>query len=209
MELEFRLLSLLFLLGALVGHTVAQQLDPDLVDFSTVNGWDDLKACVQYRLDWIAYDVGCSETEGGTYDYQDYTNGCLCRASNLGSAIEIIEEMTMEDCENIDDTNMAKTILVNYCKSKGYTSIVTPVVHVSATGGYTVTATVTQPVTSTITQPVTSTVTSTVTQPVTSTILAGGALTSGALGLSHESGRLYIVAMWPIALIFIPFVCAR
>ena len=183
MELGSRKLSLLLLLGAFVRHTITQEVDPDIVDFSTVNDWDDLKACVQNRLNWIAGDIGCSEK-----GYDEFTNGCLCRASNLGSAVQIIQEKTMEDCQNIDDKNEAKTILVNYCKSKGYTSIVTPVVQASATGGYTVTATVTQ--------------------LATSTVVKGGARTSDALGLIHVSKRRYITAMWPLALIFIPFVCA-
>ena len=192
MELGSRLLSLLFLQGVILGQTIAQEVDPNIVDFSTVAGWDDLKECVQDRLIWIGGDIGCSTNSNG-----EYTIGCLCRPSNLGSAIGIIEEKTMEDCQNIDDKNEAKTILVNYCKSKGHTSIVTPVISVSSTGGYTVTATVTQ------------LATSNVAQLVTSTILAGGARTSDALGLHHVSERLFIMAMWLITLFFIPFICAQ
>ena len=201
MELLFQPLSLLFLLEAFTGLIVAQEVDPDIVDFSTVDGWKDLKACVQQRLNSIAGDIGCASSSFSG----EWTNGCLCRPSNLGSAIQVIQQETMEQCQNIDDKNEAKTILVNYCKSKGYTSIVTPVISVSSTGGYTVTATVTQLVKSNAAQLVTSTVS----QQVTSTILVGGARTSDALGLPHVSERLYIMAMWLITLIFIPFVCAQ
>ena len=130
---------LYFLLSLLLSLRQAnsQAVDPNAADFSTVDGYDDLRHCVQNRLENIGFDVDCPWNHGYS------STACLCRPSTLGSAVQVIQEKTMEDCQNIDDKNLAKNILLNFCASKGYTSVVTPVV-ASATGGYTVTATVTQ-----------------------------------------------------------------
>lgn len=117
----------------------SQALDPNVADFSTVDGYDDLTNCVQECLGGIGIYVDCSLNAVG-----HYTNACLCRPSTLSSAVTIIQQKAEEQCQNSDDKNVAKTVLLKYCASKGYTSVVTPGVLPSSTGGYTVTATVTQ-----------------------------------------------------------------
>ena len=182
------LLIVIFSFIILLRQAVAQAVDPDVVDFSTIDGYDDLRECVQNRLYWIGGDVGCSTNADGYY-----TNACLCRPSTLGSAVQIIQQKTMEDCENIDDKNIAKTILLNWCSSKGYTSVVTPIVLPSLTGGYTVTATVT----------------AIVTQSATSAAIGGGNASNDALRSIHPLRELYKGATVVFILFFAPFLCGR
>ena len=132
MELGSRWLSLL-LVSAHLRQTIAQEVNPDIVDFSTVDDWDDLEICVQNRLVEIARDVGCTQNSRG-----ESTNTCLCRPDLLTSAIQIIQEKAMEECHNIEDKIIAKFILVNYCKSKGFTALIITAVPPSTTGMYTV-----------------------------------------------------------------------
>ena len=179
MTKSLALLPVFLLFAIMANLAYGQGLTPDEIDFSTIDGWDDLRSCLKDRLNDIAEDVGCTEDD----DFY-YTNGCLCRPSTLGSAVQIIQEKTMDDCQNTDDKNLAKTILLNWCSSKGYTSVATPASQASATGGSS------YPVTTTVTQGATSTVAAG--SVVTRTVAVGSGVTRTVAGGSDPTSTVFV-----------------
>lgn len=106
--------------------TSAQVADLDKVDFTTLDGFEDLKVCIQFQLGLMADDTECD------------TNGCLCRRGSLDSALQTIQRRTSLWCQSADDGDLAKIFVLDYCKSKGYASGDASVAPPSSIGGYTV-----------------------------------------------------------------------
>jgi hypothetical protein len=110
---------------------IAQAIDPDIIDFTKISGWKDLRVCLQGCF--LAFHPPVQETAGCT------TNACLCRPSTLGLAIQAASDCALKGCQNLDDQVTARKIVIDYCAAKGYTSIVSPTVLQSSTGAFTVT----------------------------------------------------------------------
>lgn len=145
----------------------SQAIDPDTIDFSNIKIWKDLRSCLQSVFNYypIQWEIGCG------------TNACLCRPDILGLAIVDAAALAMSRCSDIQDQSSATSIVIAYCSTRGYTSIVYPSV-VSTTGASTVTVTAAA---HTFTVPTTVTVFATVTQ----TIRVSGA--SRAFHLSYDA----------------------
>lgn len=116
----------------------AQAIDPDNINFKSISGWKDLRGCLQYVFDACYGSWGCHENVAGSV--QCLTNACLCRPSTLGAAIQAARAQALKECQNLDDQAQAETIVVDYCASRGYTSIVSPTV-LPSTGASTATVT--------------------------------------------------------------------
>jgi hypothetical protein len=125
-----RLKTLLFL-GVLISSfskSNAQAIDPDLVVWTTVAGWKDLKYCLQECLNQAPYDVGCK------------TNACLCRPDTQGLALQSLSSRALSTCSDYQDQSTAVSMLTAYCDAKGYTSsIIAPTV-LQTTGACTFTS---------------------------------------------------------------------
>jgi hypothetical protein len=145
------ILTTLLLLS--VHHVEAQAINPDLVVWTTISQWQDLRTCVQGAL--VGEGLGdnfrsIQELVGCT------TNACLCRADTLGSAEQIISSEASTLCSDVQDISTATSILSSYCSAKGYTSIIQPTILASTTAGaYTYVPTPTATVTAYVTQYVT------------------------------------------------------
>jgi hypothetical protein len=140
------ILTTLLLLS--VHHVEAQAIDPDLVVWTTISQWQDLRACVQGALNgnWnpgIQHMVGCS------------TNACLCRPDTLGSAEQSLSSEVSTLCSDVQDISTATSILLSYCSAKGYTSIIQPTI-LASSGACTAVPTPTATVTAYVTQYVTA-----------------------------------------------------
>lgn len=115
----------LFLLSV---HPVdAQAINPDLVVWTTISQWPDLRSCVQVCFDGDVYDPSIESQVGCQ------TNACLCRPDTLGSAEQSLSSAVLNECSDIQDISTATSILISYCSAKGYTSIITPTI-LAATG---------------------------------------------------------------------------
>jgi hypothetical protein len=126
-------------------HVDAQAINPDLVVWTTIAPWPDLRSCLQYSLNGYGFpsiqgQVGCS------------TNACLCRPDTLGLAEQSLSSIVQQECSDLQDISTATSILVSYCSAKGYTSIIEPTI-LATTGACTRTPTAT--VTAYVTQYVT------------------------------------------------------
>jgi hypothetical protein len=113
-----RLAPLLFL-GVLFSSfsiSKAQAIDPDLVIWTTIAGYKDLKTCLQTCLYETPFDVGCK------------TNACLCRPDTQGLALQSLSSRALSTCSAYQDQSTAVSILTAYCDAKGYTSIIAPTV---------------------------------------------------------------------------------
>lgn len=108
----------------------AQAGDLDNVDFITIEGFYDVRTCVQNSLNEMVLLFGCRRD---SYGYR--FNSCFCRHSGLDLALQIIQEETFQDCQNADDANLARIMLLDYCKSKEHVSGVSSVTLPSSTGG--------------------------------------------------------------------------
>jgi hypothetical protein len=109
-------------------RVLAQAVDGDKIDFTTLDGWIDLRSCLQGCFTGygaIQNQVGCQ------------TNVCLCRASTLGEAVPEVANKAFSDCSNLDDKTSAISVLTAYCAGKGYTSIISPTLLSSETGART------------------------------------------------------------------------
>lgn len=138
----FAILLLLLLVGP--RHCVGQAIDADQIIFTTQPGWVDMKACAKcpFLINFSVCNVGndISNRVGGCL-----TNACLCRASTLGQAVDILGEEVLSLCSNYDDQRTATSFLLAYCSVHGYTSVGSAVL-TTETGACTVAA-VTQTVT--------------------------------------------------------------
>jgi hypothetical protein len=126
----------------------AQAINPDLVVWTTVGQWADLRSCVQFSL------AGAYLTEPALQDRVECTtNACLCRADTLGSAEQLLSSVVLAACSDFEDQTTAVSILTSYCAAKGYTSILAPTILPATTGACTSspTATVTVHVTQYVT----------------------------------------------------------
>ena len=123
-----------FLIAAAFAISAAgQAINPDLVEFSTIAIWQDLKSCLQ----------SCFGGYGIHYQFGCKTNACLCRPDTLGAAVPKINSMAFQTCSAIQDQQSATSILTAYCSEKGYTSIIEPTI-LAPTGscsGFTIAAT--------------------------------------------------------------------
>lgn len=129
--------SFLFLWLLYFRAVQAQAIDPDNINFKTISGWKDLRSCLQHVFDGC-YGYVCAGNVAGSV--QCVTNACFCRPSTLGAAIQAARDQALKECQNLDDQPQAETIVVDYCASKGYTSIVSPTV-LPSTGASTATVT--------------------------------------------------------------------
>jgi hypothetical protein len=134
------------LISLFLRHVYAQAINPDLVVWTTIGQWADLRSCVQGSLagSWspsLQYRVGCT------------TNACFCRADTLGSAEQILSSVVLAACSDFEDQTTAVSILTSYCAAKGYTSVLAPTILPATTGACTAspTATVTVYVTQYVT----------------------------------------------------------
>ncbi|KAK5657418.1 hypothetical protein OQA88_2990 [Cercophora sp. LCS_1] len=127
--------TVLMILLVCVVPVASQAVDPDLINFSTMAEWKDLRFCVQCilqecSLEHILYVIGCE------------TNACICRGSTLGDAAPKLSKMALSRCNNLNDATIATSILIAYCLAKGYTELVHPtVLQTTTTGVYTITVT--------------------------------------------------------------------
>ncbi|KAI0112525.1 hypothetical protein GGR51DRAFT_557108 [Nemania sp. FL0031] len=102
-------------------YVAAQVIEDDSIVYTTVSGWEDMRACarcpfrVTYNIcgagDFVNDAIGC------------VTNACLCRASTLEQAIEFVDEKVLSLCSNYDDQSTASEFLLRYCSTHGYTSV--------------------------------------------------------------------------------------
>ncbi|KAJ8132764.1 hypothetical protein O1611_g863 [Lasiodiplodia mahajangana] len=102
-------------------YAAAQVIEDASIVYTTVGGWDDMRACarcpfqVRYNIcgagDFLNDAIGCM------------TNACLRRASTLEEAVEFIDERVISLCSNYDDQSTASEFLVRYCSTHGYTSV--------------------------------------------------------------------------------------
>lgn len=88
----------------------AQVVNPDLINFSTISIWPDLKPCVQACFETIGDDVGCS------------SNACLCRPDVIPIVAEQLFVDAFLSCSAERDQSSATSIFTAYCAAKGYTS---------------------------------------------------------------------------------------
>jgi hypothetical protein len=118
-------------------HVSAQAINPDLVVWTTIGLWADLRTCVQWSLagstpyDSVQDRVGCT------------TNACLCRPDILGSAEQTLSSVALAECSDFQDQSTAVSILTSYCSAKGYTSILPPTILPATTGACTASPTAT------------------------------------------------------------------
>lgn len=146
------ILTTLLLLS--VHHVEAQAINPDLVVWTTISQWQDLRICVQGALAGagavgfffgnpsIQQVVGCT------------TNACLCRPDTLESAEQTLSSEASSSCSDVQDISTATSILLAYCSAKGYTSIIQPTI-LASSGACTAVPTPTATVTAYVTQYVT------------------------------------------------------
>ena len=138
----------LAILSLFLHHVSAQAINPDLVVWTTIGHWADLRSCVQFSL------AGAYLTEPAIQDRVECTtNACLCRADTLGSAEQILSSVVLAGCSDFEDQTTAVSILTSYCAAKGYTSILPPTILPATTGACTASPTAT--VTAYVTQYVT------------------------------------------------------
>jgi hypothetical protein len=141
------ILGALFFL--LLHHIDAQAINPDLVVWTTISQWPDLRFCVQVCLGGSGAGMGFPSIQG---QVGCNTNACLCRPDILGSAEQSLSSVVSGQCSDIQDISTATSILASYCSAKGYTSIIEPTI-LATTGActYAPTATVTAYVTQYVT----------------------------------------------------------
>jgi hypothetical protein len=109
-------LAALFILG--VRPVNSQAINPDLIVFSTMSQWPNLRSCVQYSFAGDIYVGGLDAQIGCT------TNACLCRADILALAEQTLSSDVRAACSDLQDISTATSILASYCSAKGYTSII-------------------------------------------------------------------------------------
>jgi len=114
------LLSLIItILTFAISPVNSQAINPDLIDFTTIKLWPDLKICLQNCFTGyydIQHNIGCT------------TNACLCRADTLGDAAQKVQTKALSSCSNIADQTSASSILTAYCSAKGYTNVIPPTI---------------------------------------------------------------------------------
>lgn len=110
--------SVLLLAILLLSPSNAQAVKPDIINFSTIGNWADLKTCLQK----------CFGSYGIQYTMECKTNACLCRPDTLGDAIEKVYLQAFSSCSAIQDQMLATSILINYCSVQGSTSIIKPTI---------------------------------------------------------------------------------
>ena len=96
----------------------AQIIDPDLIDFSQLPGFSDLRQCVR---DCFGGCSGCSlgnpqvaKTVGCA------TNKCLCSTPSTFELSLISLIPCVKPCATVDDTEIAKKLLLDYCAKYKY-----------------------------------------------------------------------------------------
>jgi hypothetical protein len=115
--------AVLFLLSLNPVH--AQAINPDLVVWTTINQWADLRGCVRICLGGSGAGIGFPSIQG---QVQCDTNACLCRPDILGSAEQSLSSVVSQQCSDIQDISTATSILTSYCSAKGYTSVIAPTI---------------------------------------------------------------------------------
>ncbi|KAL1839993.1 hypothetical protein VTJ49DRAFT_956 [Mycothermus thermophilus] len=127
--------AVVLLLASTIHLVAAQAIDPDRIDFSTMEIWKDLKDCVKCMVDIC----------GGVKAVRHLTpSSTLPMTLTLGNALPRLHSSVLSYCSNRDDASTATSVLTAYCAAKGYTEIVAPTIP-ATTGAYvTVTETVTR-----------------------------------------------------------------
>jgi hypothetical protein len=120
---------------------LSQALQSDVVDFTKLSVWPNLRSCLQMCFNTCGFLGGCPDNVALAVGCE--TNACLCRPSTLGDGVEIVSNLALSRCKNLDDQTSATSVLKSYCSVKGYTSIVAPTLLPPTSGAFTTTATVT------------------------------------------------------------------
>lgn len=105
---------------------IAQAIDQDSIDYTIIPGWKDLSRCVSQDC---FGDGSC--TAAGCYGPNNHvrcnTNKCMCRPSLLYKALQYVVDCARKSCQNLDDVKFANDSMKAYCRIKGYTSILPPI----------------------------------------------------------------------------------
>ncbi|KAJ3578501.1 hypothetical protein NPX13_g2065 [Xylaria arbuscula] len=128
-----------------LGTASAQAISDDSIVYTTLSGWNDMRACARCPFQVNFSICGAGDVLNDVLGCQ--TNACLCRPSTLGEAVEVIDEKVISLCSNYDDQSTATDFLLRYCSEHGYTSVETAAASptgASLTAITTVTATVTE-----------------------------------------------------------------
>src|SRR5437016_2515115 len=91
-----------------ISYAQAQAINPDLVVWSTISQWGDLRACLQFCFTGGVFDSSIHGAVGCT------TNACLCRADTLGNAEVILASEALSRCSDFQDQCTATSILLSY-----------------------------------------------------------------------------------------------
>jgi len=98
---------------------VSAALDPEVIDFPTIPGWNHLSKCVRDCFTgWgnrPAVAIGCE------------TNTCLCRADHIFMALQWMDDCLTTGCvKNALDHKGGMEGLKQYCAARGMTEIKAP-----------------------------------------------------------------------------------
>lgn len=133
----------------LLQSATGQAIDEDTIDYTIIPGFNDLRSCVR------ACFGTCCNGSGPDYHLGCLTNQCMCRPSELFTALQYVVDCAREGCKNFDDIQLANDSMIAYCRIKGYTKIqaatllptsATPTSNAGVIGGY-YTLTVPEPTT--------------------------------------------------------------
>ena len=132
----------ILLLSIIRVQVLAQSIDPNAIDFSTVPEWDNFADCVRVCLNCEGW--GCAHTSVKA-NSGCKTNECLCSPSHLFTALKFAYSCGVELCKDYSDAKIANDTVMAYCSDRGYSKVLAPVTagepSASACAAFTVTVT--------------------------------------------------------------------